>query len=144
MAKRRQSRYEPGRRSSSWVKVKNIRTQEVVVGGYTLGQGNRAGTVGALLLGIPGLDGLDYVGHVGTGFTGEVLADLLGRLAASERATSPFAAPLPRADAKDARWVEPVLVGEVAFSEFTATGRLRHPTWRGLREDKAPGDVVRE
>ena len=144
VAKRRDSRYEPGRRSPSWVKVKNIRTQEVVVGGFRPGQGNRAGTVGSLLLGIPGTSGLEYVGHVGTGFSGSVLADLWARLGPLTRTTSPFASDLPRADVRDAVWVEPRLVGEVAYGEFTPQGRMRHPTWRGLRVDKAPADVVRE
>jgi bifunctional non-homologous end joining protein LigD len=144
IAKRRSSRYRPGRRSPDWVKIKNIRTQEVVVGGWRAGQGRRAGTVGSLLLGLPDAEGLAYIGNVGTGFTEEILADLLGRLQRSARKTSPFAAALPTAVARDARWVTPRLVGEVTFTEWTGDGRLRHPSWRGLRPDKEPGDVRRE
>jgi bifunctional non-homologous end joining protein LigD len=81
---------------------------------------------------------------VGTGFTREILADLDRRLGALARKTSPFADRLPAADARDARWVTPKLVGEVAFTEWTRDGRLRHPAWRGLRPDKSVGDVVRE
>ena len=144
VAKRRESRYEPGRRSRSWVKVKHVRTQEVVVGGWRSGEGRRAGGIGSLLLGIPGRDGLRYVGHVGTGFTEAMLSELAGLLAPLRRATSPFAHEIPRADARDATWVEPRLVGEVAFGEWTQDERLRHPSWRGLRDDKSPDQVVRE
>jgi bifunctional non-homologous end joining protein LigD len=144
MAKRRSSRYFPGRRSPDWVKVKNIRTQELVIGGWSVGQGRRAGTIGSLLLGLPADGALRYAGQVGTGFTGAILDDLSRRLARLERKTSPFDPPVPRADARDARWVTPRLVGEVAFTEWTADGRLRHPSWRGLRPDKSAGEVVRE
>jgi bifunctional non-homologous end joining protein LigD len=126
------------------VKVKNIRTQEVVVGGWSPGKGRREGTIGSLLLGLPGERGLDYIGQVGTGFTDDVLADLLSRLRRLRRKTSPFDPDVPRADARDAQWVSPRLVGEVAFGEWTSDGRLRHPAWRGLRPDKSPSEVVRE
>ena len=142
MAKRVDSRYTPGRRSPAWLKIKNFLTQEVVVGGWTPGQGNRADTIGSLLLGVPGPDGLEYVGQVGTGFTRAALADLQARL--EESPTSPFARPLPAREVKGAHWVGPSLVGEVAFSEWTRDGRLRHPSWRGLRPDKSPAEVVRE
>jgi bifunctional non-homologous end joining protein LigD len=143
VAKRAASRYVPGRRSPDWVKVKNFRTQEVVVGGWTPGKGRRAGTIGALLLGIPDAAGLRYVGQVGTGFDRAALADLLGRVQRLARATSPLT-DVPRADAKDAQWVSPRLVGEVVFTEWTKDGRLRHPSWRGLRPDKSPDEVVPE
>jgi bifunctional non-homologous end joining protein LigD len=144
VAKRLESHYLPGRRSPDWIKVKNIRTQEVVVGGWRPGKGRRADTIGSLLLGLPGEQGLRYIGQVGTGFTDAVLDDLLGRLTRLARKSSPFVPDVPRADAKDARWVTPKLVGEVAFSEWTGDERLRHPAWRGLRPDKAPAEVVRE
>ncbi len=144
VAKRRDSRYEAGRRSRSWVKVKHVRMQEVVVGGWRPGEGRRAGGIGSLLLGIPGADGLQYVGHVGTGFTEAMLAELGSLLEPLSRPTSAFAHELPRADARDAAWVEPRLVGEVAFAEWTQDDRLRHPVWRGLRDDKSPDEVVRE
>jgi bifunctional non-homologous end joining protein LigD len=144
MAKRSGSRYLPGRRSPDWVKVKNFRTQEVVVGGWSPGKGRRAGTVGALLLGVPTSEGLRYVGQVGTGFTDAMLRDLAERLGHIARQTSPFSPDVPRADARDAQWVAPRLVGEVMFGEWTGDGRLRHPSWRGLRPDKNPDEVVLE
>ncbi|RJK96457.1 non-homologous end-joining DNA ligase [Vallicoccus soli] len=144
VAKRVDAPYAPGARSRAWVKVKHQRTQEVVVGGWKPGEGRRSGGIGSLLLGIPGPDGLEYVGHVGTGFSGAVLDDLLRRLRPHVRRTSPFHAELPAKDRRDAVWVTPRLVGEVVYGEWTRDGRLRHPVWRGLREDKAPGDVVRE
>jgi bifunctional non-homologous end joining protein LigD len=143
IAKRRSSRYRPGRRSPDWVKIKNVRTQEVVVGGWRPGQGRRAGTIGSLLLGLPGDDGLRYIGNVGTGFTEETLADLMTRLRKLARRTSPFTE-VPNLVAREAQWVTPRLVGEVRFTEWTGDGRLRHPSWRGLRPDKAVGDVRRE
>lgn len=144
VAKRLDSVYRPGKRSPDWVKVKNSRTQEVVIGGWTAGQGNRGGTIGSLILGLPGPDGLQYVGNVGTGFTRSMLADVLSRLRRIEQPTSAFVGTLPARSTEGARWTCPDLVGEVEFAEWTRDGRLRHPTWRGLRPDKEPGDVVRE
>jgi bifunctional non-homologous end joining protein LigD len=144
LAKRLTSGYEPGRRSRDWVKVKNVLTQEVVVAGWRPGQGSRAGTIGSLLLGVPGPRGLEFAGQVGTGFSRETLEDLRRRLARLGRTTSPFADPVPARLARDARWVTPRLVGEVQFAEWTRDGRLRHPSWRGLREDKSADEVVRE
>jgi bifunctional non-homologous end joining protein LigD len=144
VAKRLESRYTPGRRTRDWVKVKNIQTQEVVIGGWRPGKGRRAGMIGSLLLGLPDEYGLHYVGQVGTGFTDSALREMATQLQRLARKTSPFSPDVPRADARDARWVRPVLVGEVAFGEWTADDRLRHPSWRGLRPDKSPDDVVRE
>jgi bifunctional non-homologous end joining protein LigD len=145
LAKRHDSVYLPGRRSPYWIKVKHVRMQEVVVGGWSPGAGRRQGGIGSLLLGVPDQDGrLVYAGHVGTGFSDRVLADLGTRLRAAERSTSPFADEVPRAHAKDAHWVTPRLVGEVTFSEWTRDGMMRHPSWRGLRPDKDPQDVRRE
>jgi bifunctional non-homologous end joining protein LigD len=143
VAKRLGSSYQPGVRNRDWLKVKNVRAQEVVIGGWKPGAGRRAGAIGSLLLGIPGENGLDYVGKVGTGFTDDALAVLADRLSPLERNTSPFP-DIPRADARDAQWVSPSLVGEVAFGEWTGDGRLRHPAWRGLRADKSAADVIRE
>lgn len=144
VAKRLDSRYQPGRRSGDWVKVKRSRTQEVVLVGWTQGRGRRQGRLGALLLAVPVDGGLRYAGKVGTGFNEKVLDDLAGRLAPLERAGPPVPGPLPRAQVAGATWVEPVLVGEVTFGEWTRHGRLRHPSWRGLRPDKDPGDVELE
>jgi bifunctional non-homologous end joining protein LigD len=144
VAKRLTSGYLPGRRSPDWRKVKHVRMQEVVIAGWRPGKGRREGGLGSLLLGVPGPAGLEFAGGVGTGFTGRMLDDLFARLAPLSRATSPFARELPRAETRDAHWVEPRLVGEVVFTEWTPDGRLRHPSWRGLRADKNPGDVRRE
>ena len=141
IAKRRRSHYLPGRRSPDWVKIKNIRTQEVVVGGWRPGQGRRHGTIGSLLLGLPSEDGLRYIGNVGTGFTEDMLADLLTRLRKLSRRSSPFADAVPNVVARDTHWVSPRLVGEVRFTEWTGDGRLRHPAWRGLRPDKQVSEV---
>lgn len=144
VAKRRDSVYQPGRRSRDWVKVKHVRMQEVVVGGWAPGEGNRAGRIGSLLLGVHDERGrLVYAGNVGTGFSAAALADLAARLDRILRTSSPFDGEVPRAQARGARWVAPQLVGEVEFTEWTGQGRLRHPTWRGLRPDKAPAEVVR-
>jgi len=144
VAKRIDSRYLPGKRSPAWLKVKNFQTQEVVVGGWRGGQGNRSGTIGSLLLGIPGPDGLRYVGQVGTGFNRDMLEQLAAMVAKRARASSPFADAVPAREAKDAHWVTPRIVREVAYAEWTRDGRLRHPAWRGLRPDKTVNDVVRE
>lgn len=140
MAKKRGSTYEPGRRSSAWLKIKHRLTQAVVVGGWRPGKGNREGKVGALLVGIPGPDGLAYVGRVGSGFTDASLAEADRKLARLARATTPFLA-VPREDIRDAHWVEPTLVGEVVYAEIAAGGKLRAPVWRGWRPDVDPADV---
>ncbi|HWB68069.1 MAG TPA: non-homologous end-joining DNA ligase [Mycobacteriales bacterium] len=145
VAKRLDSRYAAGRRSDAWLKIKNVRTQEVVIGGWKPGAGRREGGIGSLLLGVPDDDGgLRYAGHVGTGFTEAMLRDLARDLKPLARDDAPFADTVPRPDARDAHWVEPELVGEVAFGEWTREGRLRHPSWRGLRPDKSPDEVRRE
>jgi bifunctional non-homologous end joining protein LigD len=143
VAKKREGTYTVGRRSRSWIKLKNLLTQEVVVGGWRPGRGRRAGSVGSLLLGVPGDGALHYVGRVGNGFSDRALDELEARFRGLERRETPFD-DVPRADAADARWLAPALVGEVEFAEWTSTGRLRHPTWRGWRPDKNATDVVRE
>lgn len=144
VAKRLDSTYRPGRRSPAWLKTKNLLTQAVVIGGWSLGKGNRTQSLGALLLGIPDTTGLRYVGHVGTGFSQAALADLHARLSQHEQAAPPFSDILPTAISRDARWCAPVLVGEVAFAEWTTDRRMRHPVWRGLRTDITAADVALE
>ena len=119
-------------------------TQEVVIGGTSPGQGRRSGHIGALLLGVPGPDGLAYVGKVGTGLRDADLDDLARRLEPLRTGSTPFVGRLPAAQVAGAAWVRPELVGEVRFAEWTGDGRLRHPSWRGLRPDKAPDQVVAE
>ena len=142
VAKRRDSRYRSGTRSSSWIKIKNQRMQEAVIVGWRPGKGNRSGRVGSLLLALPDGDGWRYIGRVGTGFTDKVVRDLTERLKAIERKTAPVE--VPRDILREARWVSPKLVGEVTYGEWTSDGHLRHPVWRGLRPDKKPSDVVLE
>lgn len=137
-----ESRYEPGRRSRSWIKTPLVDTQEVLIGGWRAGAGRRAGTLGSLLLGAPGPAGLRYLGHVGTGFTDAMLRDLSARLGPIARRDSPFDAPIPVEHARDAHWVEPELVGEVEYRQLTNDGLLRHASWRGLRPDRDPGDIT--
>jgi bifunctional non-homologous end joining protein LigD len=143
VAKRLDSPYRPGLRGPDWRKVKNVRTQAVVVGGWRPGQGRRAGGVGSLLVGVHDDAGrLVYAGHVGTGFTAAALEELEPLFTPAD--APPFADALPREVTRDAHWVVPELVGEVAFAAWTADGRMRHPSWRGLRDDLVPEDVVEE
>ncbi|MBC6459769.1 non-homologous end-joining DNA ligase [Actinomadura sp. HBU206391] len=144
VAKRLDSPYRPGRRVDHWRKVKNFRTQEVVVGGWKPGKGRRAGGVGSLLLGVYDADRLCFVGHVGTGFTDRMLDEMTALLHPLETPTSPYDDDVPREFARGARWVRPRLVGEVAYASWTAERRLRAPSWRGLRDDRNPADVTRE
>ncbi|PPK61742.1 non-homologous end-joining DNA ligase [Actinokineospora auranticolor] len=143
VAKRLASRYLPGRRGADWLKIPNIRTLEVVVGGWTPGEGKRSEAFGSLLVGQPSAAGLRYLGHVGTGFTDEALRLLTTKLHRLGRKTSPFHNEVPTDRARVAHWVRPTLVGEVVFLAWSADGRLRAPSWRGLRVDKAPSDVER-
>jgi bifunctional non-homologous end joining protein LigD len=144
VAKRRDSIYLPGRRSASWIKDKNWNTQEVVIGGWKAGEGGRTSGIGSLLMGIPTPGGLHFAGRVGTGFTERDLANLKKTLAPLHTKQPPFDGPLPARDAKGVTFVEPILVGEVRYSEWTPDDRLRQSSWRGLRPDKKPSEVVRE
>jgi DNA ligase D-like protein (predicted ligase)/DNA ligase D-like protein (predicted polymerase)/DNA ligase D-like protein (predicted 3'-phosphoesterase) len=141
IAKKRDSTYQPGRRSSSWIKDKIWCTQEVVIGGWRQGEGGRSSGIGALMLGIPEDGGLHFAGRVGTGFTEKELTKLKGILKPLETGESPFNTRLPTQDAKGVTFVRPELVGEVRYSERTGDGRLRQPSWRGLRPDKTPEEV---
>ncbi len=144
VAKRMDAPYRPGARSGDWVKVKPTSRQEVVVGGISPGKGGRAGQIGSLLAGVQTAAGLAYAGRVGTGFTDRSLRLLGQRLAPLRRDMSPFATPVPPEHARGAIWVEPELVIEVAFAGWTQAGRMRAPSYQGLRADKDPADVVRE
>jgi bifunctional non-homologous end joining protein LigD len=144
VAKRLDSRYDPGTRAGAWRKIKNVLTQEAVVAGYKPGKGNRAGQVGSLLIGVHSEDGLIYAGHVGTGFTDETLRMLGERLRPLRRPDSPFDGPVPPEHARPAVWVEPELVVQVAYDRWTKAGRMRAPVYKGLRNDIDPADVVRE
>jgi bifunctional non-homologous end joining protein LigD len=141
VAKRADSPYEPGRRTGAWVKVKNVTRQELVIGGWLPGEGRRRERIGSLLVGLHDGDQLRYAGRVGTGFTETELRRLGELLAPLERPTSPFAR---RGLPKGAVWVEPRLVAEVEFREWTSAGILRAPAYKGLRDDRDPDTVVRE
>lgn len=144
IAKRRSSRYYPGRRTADWVKITEVLTLEVLVGGWRPGEGRRTGMIGSLMVGVPTDDGVRYVGQVGTGFTDEALALLHERLTPLVREESPFVDEVPRDRAKGATWVRPEVVGEVVFRNWTLDGRLRAPSWRGLRSDKDAADLEPE
>jgi bifunctional non-homologous end joining protein LigD len=143
VAKRRSSRYEPGRRSPTWVKTALLTTQEVVLGGWTPGRGSRAASLGALLLGAHDRAGrLRFLGHVGSGFTETMLHSLLAQLQPLVRPDSPFDEEVPREYARRAHWVHPELVAEVTYRVLTHDLRLRAAVWRGLLPDRDPGEVT--
>jgi len=152
IAKRLDSFYEPGRRTSTWLKIKNRPSQEVVVGGWLPGQGRRAKRIGSLAVGYYDLDQkeserrgvesrLIYAGNVGTGFKERDLEFLGSLLDPLRRETSPFTGRQPP---KGTVFVEPSMVVEVEFAEWTRTGTLRAPAYKGVRDDKDPQDVVLE
>ncbi|NLT05504.1 MAG: DNA ligase, partial [Solirubrobacterales bacterium] len=141
VAKRLDSVYEPGRRSSAWIKVKNTLRQEVVIGGHSPGEGARAASLGALVVGVHDGDELRYVGKVGSGFTAATLDLLTRELAGLRRDSSPFTGRQPP---RGTVFAEPRLVAEVEFREWTRSGTLRAPVFKGLRDDKHPHEVVRE
>jgi DNA ligase D-like protein (predicted ligase) len=140
IAKRLTSTYAGGR-SKDWLKFKCVRDQELVIGGFTAPKGSRTG-FGALLLGYYDGDELVYAGKVGTGFDTKILTALHLRLQELEQPENPFAR--PRVRERDVRWVAPELVAQIAFSEWTRDGALRHPRFQGLRSDKSGRDVIRE
>ena len=142
VAKRLESRYEPGRRTGDWLKIKHTLRQELVIGGWLPGEGRRAERIGALLMGYHEAGEFRYAGRVGTGFTDRTLAELQKRLAPLRRDTSPFtgAPRLPRG----AVFVEPCCVAEIEFRQWTDDRVMRAPSYKGFREDKAPRDVVLE
>ena len=142
VAKRADSTYLPGKRSRSWIKIKNFRDVEVVIVGWKPGAGRREGSVGSLLLAVPdGNGGLSYAGKVGTGFTDTILDQLMAVLKPLQTKTSAVAGTVPRAEALGAVWVQPSLVGEVKYVEWTNDRRLRATSWRGLRADKSVADL---
>ena len=145
-AKKADSPYKPGRRSTDWHKLKLRQTQEVVIAGYTRGQGRRTGGFGALVVGVHDAGSLRWAGNVGTGFSDSEIERLLGLLVPLQRSDSPFAEvpKMPRVRRSDITWVEPKLVAEVEFAEWTHEGRLRSPTYMRLQEDKAALEVQRE
>jgi bifunctional non-homologous end joining protein LigD len=139
VAKRLDCPYSPGRRSPGWIKVKNSRRASLVIGGWLPGEGGRTGHLGALLVGFHEPPGeLRYAGRVGTGFNQAELVRLRELLAARARPDSPFTGRQPP---KIARWVEPDLVCDVEYTEWTQARTIRHPSYKGLRDDLDPADV---
>jgi bifunctional non-homologous end joining protein LigD len=144
VAKRLDSLYLPGRRTTAWVKTKFTHDQAVVLGGWRHGEGARE-RLGALLMGIPAGDGtLLFVGRVGSGLTEHGIDTLLRRFGALASDVNPFGATLPAVEKRGALFLQPELVGEVRYTEWTADNRLRAPVWRGLRTDLTAADVIRE
>ena len=141
MAKRLDSPYEPGKRPQYWIKVKTKQRQELVIGGWLPGEGRRSGEIGALLMGYFEEGEFRFAGKVGTGFGQKELDMLRRRLEPLARKTSPFAGKQPQ---KAARFADPKLVAEIEFTEWTKEGMLRHPSYKGLRDDKPAEQVVRE
>lgn len=142
VSKRRDAPYQAGR-GRSWLKIKCVMRQEFVVGGFT--DSDRGLDFGALLLGAHDAAGrLVYVGRVGTGFSVRARKALRARLAGLERVGAPFSNPPKGADARGVHWVKPALVAEIAFTNRTRDGLLRHPAFQGLREDKRPVQVLEE
>ena len=141
MAKRLDCPYEPGKRGSHWIKVKTKQRQELVIGGWLPGEGRRSGEIGALLTGYYDGGEFRFAGKVGTGFGEKELAMLKRELAPLARDTSPFVGKQPQ---KGARFAEAKLVAEIEFTEWTKEGLLRHPSYKGLRDDKPAEQVVRE
>jgi bifunctional non-homologous end joining protein LigD len=146
MAKQLGSRYVQGKRTRAWLKIKSHGRQEFVIAGYTRGSGTRSAGFGSLVLGVNDDGELRYVGNVGTGFDAAEIDRLLRLLRPLERRDPPFATrpSMPRVRKGDVVWVEPKLVAEVAFSEWTHDGRLRQPSYKGLRDDKPAREVHRE
>jgi bifunctional non-homologous end joining protein LigD len=141
VAKRLDSPYVPGQRGSAWVKVKNVCEQDVVIGGWTPGEGGRASTLGALAVGVYADGKLSYAGKVGTGFTEKTLALVQRELEPLRREGSPFEGRQPP---KGTVFVEPKLVARVELREWTRTGTMRAPSFKGLRTDIDAQDCVRE
>jgi bifunctional non-homologous end joining protein LigD len=144
VAKRRDSTYVPGRRSDAWVKVKHVNRQSAVVCGWKEGAGGRSGMLGSLLLGVHSPDGLVFAGSVGTGFTAATLRQVAALLEPLSRKGSPYDGEVPAPEARIAHWVDPVLVVDVEFTAWTKDGRLRHPSYKGLRPDLEAREVTRD
>jgi len=145
IAKKKGSIYKPGRRTKDWIKVKATNNQDIVIIGWSPGEGRRDGSIGALLAGVYKDGALLYAGHVGTGYTEKTLQMLKKKLDPLEVKEPPIPPPpKDEADTSNVHWVRPELVAEVEYLEFTSQFRMRAAVFKGLREDKAPEDAVYE
>src|SRR5262249_6376759 len=142
VSKRRDLPYEAGR-NRNWLKTKCVKRQEFVIGGFTDPEGSRVG-IGALLVGVNQGGHLRFAGKVGTGFSSDLLTEIHRRLKARERKESPFSPKPAGWLGRNAHWVTPELVAEVEFTEWTEDGKIRHPSFQGLREDKPASKIIRE
>jgi bifunctional non-homologous end joining protein LigD len=154
VAKKLGSPYRPGKRTREWLKIKTVFEADVVVGGWSPGEGGRSDTFGALLVGAMADEGLRFLGAVGTGFSDRALRDLMPKLRDYRQADSPFAGDTRQLSTgrfgktiKNPQWIRPELVARVEFRELTSGDRLRAPSFKGLRNDKSPeectyGDVA--
>ncbi|EWT04111.1 DNA ligase, partial [Intrasporangium chromatireducens Q5-1] len=142
VSKRTDSAYRPGLRSPDWLKLPHRATTSVVIGGWRPESTSAsAGRLGAVLVGVPGAEGVHFVGRVGAGLAGRAGMALLERLRPLEATRSPFAEAVPAVDAVDAVWVRPVLVADVESLGLSSGGRLRQPSWKGVRDDLSPDDL---
>ena len=140
IAKKKKSTYQIGKRTSDWLKIKNVKTQEAIIVGFTDPKGARS-SFGSLLLAVKKRGKLSYIGNVGTGFTDKSLKDLHLKLKKIIRKSSPLDVPIKDADIT---WVDPVLVCNIKYTEITEDGSVRHPVFQGLRVDKSPNEVTLE
>jgi bifunctional non-homologous end joining protein LigD len=141
IAKRKQSKYLVGKRTSDWLKIKNVQSQEAIIVGFTDPKGSRS-SFGSLLLAVKNKGKLTSIGNVGTGFTDQSLKDLHSKLKKIIRKTSPLDVPIKQTP--DITWVDPVLICNIKFTEITDEGSVRHPVFQGLRIDKASKEVILE
>jgi bifunctional non-homologous end joining protein LigD len=140
IAKKKKSTYQIGKRTSDWLKIKNVKTQEAIIVGFTDPKGARS-SFGSLLLAVKKRGKLSYIGNVGTGFTDKSLKDLHSKLKKIIRKSSPLEVPIKDTDIT---WVDPVLVCNIKYTEITDDGSVRHPVFQGLRVDKTPNEVTLE
>ena len=141
IAKRKGSKYLEGKRTTDWLKIKNIKTQEAIIVGFTDPKGSRS-YFGSLLIAVNKRGKLVSIGGVGTGFTDKSLKEIHAKLKKQIRKTSPLDVPIK--DTGDITWVNPVLVCNIKFTEITEEGSIRHPVFQGLRVDKSPDEVKPE
>jgi bifunctional non-homologous end joining protein LigD len=144
VAKQLSSKYQPGTRTRAWLKIKTVFDADAIVVGWTEGGGARSGSIGSLVLAMFDGDALRYIGNVGTGFDQKTMAEAVRRLGDLPTTGSPFPASIyrDRPELRRAHWVVPALVATVEYRQVTSAGRLRVPSFKGFREDKAPAECT--